>query len=86
MKSKLAQAAIRKHGESACLKAFHMNKMGECANTIAKTCPFDTIRTTRQADAAINAGREIYEAEHGYTRMKDKYADMCYLAKGKNNE
>tara|TARA_R110000868_G_scaffold344298_1_gene605282 strand:- start:476 stop:664 length:189 start_codon:yes stop_codon:yes gene_type:complete len=54
---KTKQAVIR-YGESACVKAFHMNKMGEGARTIAAIGP-ETITTTRQADAAINAGREI---------------------------
>jgi hypothetical protein len=50
--------AIAKYGESACVKSFHMNRMGEGANTISQIGP-ETIKTTRQADAAINAGREI---------------------------
>jgi hypothetical protein len=35
-----------------------MNRMGDGANTISQIGP-ETIKTTRQADAAINAGREI---------------------------
>jgi hypothetical protein len=58
MYSKQTKAAIARYTESACVKAFHMNKMGNGANTIAATGP-ETITTTRQADAAINAGREI---------------------------
>ena len=58
MYSNKTKKAIAKYGESACVKAFHMNKMGEGAHTISLTGP-ETITTTRQADAAINAGREI---------------------------
>ena len=50
--------AIAAYGESACVKAYHMNKAGYGAATIAQTGP-ETIRTTRQADAAIDAGREL---------------------------
>lgn len=50
--------AIEKYGFDACVKAYIMNLDGEGASTIAFTGPV-TIKTTRQADAAINAGREI---------------------------
>lgn len=53
--------AIRLYGADACRKAFQMNERGEGANTIANTIPFATIRTTQQADAAINAGRELLQ-------------------------
>lgn len=56
--TKKTKAAIAKYGSSACVRAYHMNRMGEGASTIALTGP-ESIRTTKQADAAINAGREI---------------------------
>jgi hypothetical protein len=56
--SKHTLNAIAKYGRDACLTAYKMNAEGEGASTIAVTGPA-TIRTTRQADAAINAGRDI---------------------------
>ena len=53
--------AVAKYGFDACLKAYLMSREGEGANTISHTCA-PTIRTTNQADAAINAGREISHA------------------------
>ena len=59
MYSKKTNRAIAKYTESACVKAFHMNNsIGEGAHSISLIGPV-TIKTTRQADAAINAGREI---------------------------
>lgn len=66
MKTKLSAKSLRAihlYGADACRKAFQMNEAGEGANTIANTIPFATIRTTQQADAAINAGREMAKAE-----------------------
>lgn len=50
--------AIKAYGREACLTAFRMSQEGEGASTIALTGP-RSIKTTRQADAAINAGRDI---------------------------
>lgn len=48
--------AIKKYSKAICLKAFDRHEnFGEGANTIG----FVLKLTTRQADAAINAGREI---------------------------
>lgn len=60
--SKLSQAtkrALLKYGKDACIVAYfrHITD-GEGAATIALTGPA-VLKTTRQADAAINAGREI---------------------------
>jgi len=57
--SRNAQRAIAKHGLEACKMAHFQNTVnGEGANTIANTLPVATIKTTRQADAAINAYAE----------------------------
>lgn len=51
--------AIKAYGIDACRKAYHMCEFeGYGASSIANSGPV-TIRTTRQADAAINAGREL---------------------------
>jgi len=54
------QTAISKYGKEACILAYKMNLRGNGARTIAAECAI-TIRTTNQADAAINAGRELCE-------------------------
>ena len=57
--SRKAKRAIQKYGRDECICAYFMNVTnGEGAHTIALTGPA-TIKTTRQADAAIDAGREI---------------------------
>jgi hypothetical protein len=54
--SKLTKTAIAKYTEQTCIKAFAMhNDQGMGANTVG----FYLGLTTRQADAAINAGREL---------------------------
>ena len=51
--------AIQKYGHDKCVEAFKEHHFGgNGANTIG----WEMGLTTRQADAAINAGREIYEA------------------------
>lgn len=53
-----AKRAVEKYGEARCLEAYRQNKVdGDGANTIG----FGMGLTTRQADAAINAGRELLE-------------------------
>lgn len=53
--------AARAYGMETCLKAFAMHECdGEGASTIA--FQLRGLKTTQQADAAINAGRELYEA------------------------
>jgi hypothetical protein len=59
--SRKTRHAIQAYGEAACIEAFRMNERGEGAATIAFQGPA-TLRTTRQADAAIDAGREIVAA------------------------
>jgi hypothetical protein len=57
--TKNTKAAIAKYGFETCRKAFDRHNLnGEGANTVG----FYLKLTTRQADAAINAGREIAEA------------------------
>lgn len=54
-----ARRAIEAYGVDACRKAFHMHdKLGYGASGVSHECSA-AIRTTRQADAAINAGREL---------------------------
>jgi len=51
-----AQRAVEKYGQDVCAKAFDMNEReGEGASTIGIYLGL----TTNQADAAINAGREM---------------------------
>ena len=52
--------AIKTYGFRACVEAHRLNVSGEGAATIAQQYPLN-LKTTRQADAAINAGREIIE-------------------------
>lgn len=56
--SKKARRAIAAYGENACRMAYQMHLQGCGARTVALEGPV-TIRTTQQADAAINAGREL---------------------------
>ena len=60
--SRKTKRAIAAYGESACVKAYRMNKAGYGAATIAMIGP-ESITTTRKADAAIDAGRELVSAE-----------------------
>jgi len=60
--SRAAKAAIKKYGRDACVHAHHVHTViGEGASTIANCYPINGVNTTRQADAAINAGRELAE-------------------------
>ena len=53
-------SSIGRYGREKCLKAFALNHgQGEGASTIGIMLGL----TTRQADAAINAGREIAASE-----------------------
>lgn len=57
--TKTTQNAITKYTKAVCIKAFERHEQcGEGANTIG----FYLKMTTRQADAAINAGRELAAA------------------------
>lgn len=51
--------AIAKYGRQTCLEAFDMHKQGNGAGTIG----FYLNLTTRQADCAIDAGRDINSQE-----------------------
>lgn len=51
--------AVAKYGRDDCLRAFVENRAGNGARTIG----FEQGLTTNQADAAINAGRELWD--HG---------------------
>lgn len=61
------QRAINAYGIEACREAFRMNEAGEGASTIALQGPA-SIKTTRQADAAVNAGSEIAKVERIHVR------------------
>lgn len=50
---------IRKHGAAACLRAASLNDQGWGPSSIVLHFDLGTIRTTRQCDAAINAGRAL---------------------------
>lgn len=50
-----AKRAITKYGKDVCMEAFRMNNRGEGARTIS----FEFKMSTNQADAAIDAGREL---------------------------
>lgn len=56
--TRATRSAIEKYGEEVCISCHQMNLAGEGGSTIGITNPYITL-TTRQADAAINAGREI---------------------------
>lgn len=62
--STTTKRAIAKYGASACVRAFTIHSVyGEGAYTVAHGYDVAGITTTRAADAAINAGREIVSAE-----------------------
>lgn len=56
--SRRARAAVQKYGEAACLACYAMAERGYGASGIAYEGPVE-VTTTRQADAAIDAGREL---------------------------
>jgi hypothetical protein len=52
--------AITSYGADACREAYRLHAThGEGARTIAEQYSIPGIRNTRQADAAIDAGREL---------------------------
>lgn len=53
--SPATRRAIANYGESICRKAYELHQRGEGASTVG----FYLDLKTRQADAAINAGREL---------------------------
>jgi hypothetical protein len=64
--SKATSAALRRYGRYACLRALWLHEHdGYGARSIAQQFSLAGIRTTQQADAAINAGREIEARERG---------------------
>lgn len=68
--SRKTRDAIAKYGEEACRKAFMMHsEWGYGASGVAQECEI-SIRTTQQADAAINAGREMAEFYKKLTRFR----------------
>ena len=64
------QRAVKAYTMAACIEAYRMHKQGGFgANSIAVEGP-EEIKTTRQADAAINAGEELCGAEAIQLRFK----------------
>ncbi|UIF89283.1 hypothetical protein [Cupriavidus sp. UYPR2.512] len=64
MTTKNTARALDKYGVKACRVAYHMHaNIGFGASGIAFEGPLE-LKTTRQADAAINAGRELAEMDH----------------------
>jgi len=79
MISKKAAKAIAKYGMVDCRNAYNRNVChGEGAHTISLTMPSDTLKTTRQVDAAINAYAEVLantnEAIDQYIGLKDEFS------------
>ena len=63
MTTKNTARAINKYGVRACRVAYHMHAVvGYGAAGIAFEGPLE-LKTTRQADAAINAGRELTQMD-----------------------
>ncbi len=64
--------AIAKYGLNTCRAAFAQNEAGDGPSTIAFETP--GLKTTNQADAAINAGRELASfrvvAGEGFKQIK----------------
>lgn len=56
--SKATVRAVRAYGLSTCVEAYLYSKQGYGASSIALEC-VSGLKTTRQADAAINAGEEF---------------------------
>lgn len=55
--------ALKKYGYANCSEAYRLHfKKGEGARTIAITIQCSCIRTTADANAAIDAGRELHYA------------------------
>lgn len=60
--SRKAKAAIAKYGTESCRMAYRIHtERGEGAASIALSYPVPNVHTTRQADSAIDAGRELAE-------------------------
>ena len=63
MTTKNTARAIEKYGVKACRVAYHMHAVvGYGASSIANEGPRE-LKTTRQADAAIDAGRELAQMD-----------------------
>lgn len=60
--SRSTRNAIRKYGMDACQEAYRMHRSGYGAHGVALEGPV-VLKTTQQADAAINAGRELDEPQ-----------------------
>jgi hypothetical protein len=59
--TKKTRAAIQRYGEDACIKAYDMHEReGYGGRGVSLEGP-SVLKTTPQADAAIDAGREIAE-------------------------
>lgn len=78
--------AISNYGAPACSRAFELSQSGEGAASIATAHFLPTgnglavVQTTNQADAAINAGREIAEAGKPTAATKRKHVSPLFSA------
>lgn len=70
--SRNTQRAIDKYTRDGCIKAFVLNtRDGEGASTISLQYDIPNVRTTRSADAAIDAGLEIMEEAEWVVMQKE---------------
>ncbi len=78
--SRKVKQAIAKYGEQVCRDCYRLNsEIGEGANTIG----FYKGLTTRQADAAIDAGRWLSEQQerfHGDSEVNNSRAASAFDA------
>ena len=64
MDKRTAKASIARYTLAGCLEAYRIHtELGEGASSVALSYNIPNVRTTRQADAAINAGRYIHNNE-----------------------
>jgi hypothetical protein len=68
MTTSKTEMAIARYGLNTCYEAYKMNEEGEGASTIGIYLGL----TTRQADAAINAGRELTFLFHGSIELVEE--------------
>ena len=71
MKPTNVTRAIKSYGEQVCREAYRLNReVGEGASSIA--LQLSGLKTTRQADAAINAGRWLADQAE-YVRLYENH-------------
>jgi hypothetical protein len=81
--TRATKQAIQAYGIEACRKAFDMHdRLGYGASGVSHECAA-TIRTTRQADAAINAGRELASIEAVTAKAGNPSGEPYHVAIGR---